>query len=99
MFTLEMIRTMLDYNYKYQWHLWDCIMTLTDEQFITKLPYSYGSIRNHMVHLATNDGSWLRSLRQEPDSRKYRFVPKAYTTREAVRKICQQSADEVWKLP
>jgi uncharacterized damage-inducible protein DinB len=90
-----MLRTMLDYNYKYQWLVWDSIMLLTDDQFITELPYSYGSIRNHMVHLATNDGSWLRSLKEEPNSRKYGFAPEAYTTRAAIRQICQQSADEV----
>lgn len=94
MLSVEIVQMMLDYNYSFQWQVWDSIMTLTDEQFITEIPYSYGSIRNHMVHLATVDGGWLRGLKADPNARAYRFKAEDYTTREAVRKICEQSAKD-----
>lgn len=95
MLSVEIVRMMLEYNYNYQWKLWDSIMSLTDEQFVTELDYSHGSIRNHMVHLATVDGGWLRGLKEDPNARKYVFKTEDYKTREAVRKICEQSANEV----
>lgn len=95
MLTADVVRAMLDYNYAYQRRLWDSIMTLTDDQFMTDIPYSHGSIRNHMVHLASVDGGWLRGLQEDPNARAYRFDPAQYTTRDAVRTICEQSASEV----
>lgn len=95
MLSIEIVKMMLEYNYDFQWRVWDSIMTLTDEQFTTELDYSRGSIRNHMVHLATVDGGWLRGLKEDPNARGYNFKPEDYATREAVREICEQSAKEV----
>ncbi|MCB9450007.1 MAG: DinB family protein [Anaerolineaceae bacterium] len=95
MLTADVVRAMLDYNYAFQRRLWDSIMTLTDDQFTTDIPYSHGSIRNHMVHLASVDGGWLRGLQEDPNARAYRFDPAQYATRERVRAICEQSASEV----
>ncbi len=95
MLTADVVRAMLDYNYAYQRRLWDSIMTLTDDQFTADIPYSHGSVRNHMVHLASVDGGWLRGLQEAPNARAYRFDPAQYTTRDAVRTICEQSAREV----
>jgi len=95
MLSVEIVRMMLEYNYSYQWLVWDSIMTLSDEQFLKEIPYSHGSIRNHMVHLATVDGGWLRGLKGDPNARTFRYKSEDYTTREAVRKICEQSAKEV----
>lgn len=91
----EIIRIMLDYNYTFHRRVWDSIMTLTDAQFITDLPYSHGSIRNHMVHLANVDSSWLRGLQEVPDARSHRVKPEDYTTRESVRALCEAAAEKV----
>ena len=92
---LEIVRTMTDYNYAYQRKVWDSIMTLTDAQFLTDIPYSHGSLRNHMVHLANTDSGWLRGLKEEPDARSRRFDPADYSTRATVRAICEQTAADV----
>ena len=92
---IEIIRTMMDYNYAWQRRLWDSIMTLTDDQFTADIPYSHGSLRNHMVHLANTDSGWLRGLKGEPNARTRRYIPDEYTTRESVRAICEQVAGEV----
>jgi uncharacterized damage-inducible protein DinB len=39
--------------------LWASIEHLSDEQFVQEVPYSIGSVRNHMVHLASVDQRWL----------------------------------------
>ncbi len=70
-------------------------MTLTDAQFTTDVPYSHGSIRNHMVHLANVDGGWLRGLKEDPAARSYRLNPEDYTTREQVRALCDQAEKDI----
>lgn len=93
--TPEIIRLMTAYNYSYQQRLWDSIMTLTDEQFTAEIPYSHGSIRNHMVHLANVDAAWLRGLQEDPNARTYRHKPEDYPTREGARALCANAAAEV----
>jgi uncharacterized damage-inducible protein DinB len=95
MLSLDIIQTMLAYSYAYQWKLWDSIATLSETQFLEDIPYSHGSIRNHMVHLANTDSAWLRGLKELPDARARRFETEAYTTRASVRAICQTVAGEV----
>lgn len=89
MIGVDMVKTMTEYNYAYQEKLWACIMQLTDEQFLVDVPYSTGSVRNHMVHLATVDGGWLQGIQESPTARQFSYEPEDYTTREAVHKICQ----------
>lgn len=92
---LEVIRAMTDYNYTFFRRVWDSIMTLSDEQFTADVPYSHGSIRNHMVHLATVDTRWLRGLQESPDARGFRLKPEDYPTRESALAVWEQAADEV----
>lgn len=93
--TIEVVETMLDYNYALNRRLWDSIMTLTDEQFTADVPYSHGSIRNHMLHLATVDGGWLRGLQELPDARDYRHCPADFPTRQSVYSLCERTARDV----
>jgi uncharacterized damage-inducible protein DinB len=95
MLTVEIVRTMTDYNYVYQRRLWDSIMTLTDAQFTADIAYSHGSIRNHMVHLARVDGGWLRGLQEDPNARAYQLNPADYPTRASVRALCEAAAADV----
>ena len=95
MLSVEMIRTMTAYNYACHRALWNSIMTLTDEVFATEIPYSHGSIRNHMVHLANVDRGWLRGLKEDPNARTGRANPADYTTRASVRELCEAAAADV----
>ena len=92
---LEIIQTMIDYNYTLHHRLWQSIMTLSDEQFVADIPYSHGSIRNHMVHLARVDVSWLRGLKGDATARSYRLNPEDYPTRTSVREVCDSAEQEV----
>ena len=58
------IRDLFDYHISTNRRLWnESILTLTDEQFIRKLEYSVGSIRNQCVHLMSVDERWFSGLR------------------------------------
>lgn len=93
--SVEIVRGMLDYHYGIQRRLWESIVTLTDEQFTADVPFSRGSIRNQMVHLATTDGGWLRGLQEVPNARSFRYIAEEYDTPESVRAICDRSAQEL----
>ncbi len=84
----ELIRTHMEYNDALNRRLWESIMQLSDEQFVTEIDYSHGSIRNQMVHLAGVDGRWLRGLKELPNPRSFRPDAALYPTR--------QSAYELW---
>lgn len=63
--TPESIRSLFQYNYVTHRRLWDAIMKLDDAQFLEKVDYSLGSIRNHMVHLVSVDARWLARIKEE----------------------------------
>jgi uncharacterized damage-inducible protein DinB len=57
------IRVLFDYNAWAHALLWNGIKQLTEDQFTQDLNYSLGSIRNHMVHLASVDARWFARVR------------------------------------
>lgn len=60
----DQFRAYYDYHFRANRKLWDeAIMTLTDAQYLQKLPYSVGSIRNQMVHLMNIEDRWFSGLR------------------------------------
>ncbi|MCI0714387.1 MAG: DinB family protein [Chloroflexi bacterium] len=77
------IQTLIDYHYGRYREVWDSIMTLSDEQFVQEIPYSWGSVRNHMVHLVDDDASWIAFL--ERKDRLPLLQPEDFPTRAAVR--------------
>lgn len=59
-----------DFRHFYEYHftmnrtIWDqCVVPLTDEQFIRKINYSVGSVRNQVVHMLNIDDRWFSGLR------------------------------------
>lgn len=50
---LNEIKIFFDYNFWAFERVWDCVMQLTDEQFSQHIDYSTGSIREHVIHLAS----------------------------------------------
>ncbi|MBC8170217.1 MAG: DinB family protein [Anaerolineae bacterium] len=63
---IDYIRTIITYNYAVHQQLWDSIMHLTDEQYVQSVDYSTGSIRNHIVHLASADQRWIARVNGDP---------------------------------
>lgn len=87
----DYFRTLYDYNYATHRRIWDCIMHLSDEQFVQDVNYSIGSIRNHYVHLIGADDRWLSRLQGVA-------LPAAvgnedFTAREATRRRWEQVAE------
>ncbi|NLF78796.1 MAG: hypothetical protein GX573_24150, partial [Chloroflexi bacterium] len=57
-------RRLYDYHFALNRRLWDhCTAHLTQPQFVQKLDYSVGSIRNQMVHMMNIDERWFCDLR------------------------------------
>jgi uncharacterized damage-inducible protein DinB len=62
----DSFRQLFDYHFSENRKTWDLYITkLTQEQFIQKVDYSLGSVRNHIVHLMSVDDTWFYGLRKE----------------------------------
>ena len=95
MSSLDIIRGLIAYNYALHDRLWESIRHLSDEQFVSDIPYSHGSIRNQVVHLAGVDGRWLRGLRGEPDAQAFEPAPAAYLSIIEAEQLWQSVAADV----
>ncbi|NLE76300.1 MAG: hypothetical protein GX605_06055 [Chloroflexi bacterium] len=84
MLAVQMIRTLVASNEALDRRLWESIMQITDEQFVAEVPYSRGSIRHQMVHVAGALGRWSRGLKGDPAAREFRPNPEHYPTRASV---------------
>ncbi len=79
----ESIRIFHAYNRDANHRVWQCIETLTDDQFVAPVDYSIGSIRNHVVHVMSVDNRWFARLSgiALPPRAEYEMFP----TRSSVR--------------
>ncbi len=50
------------YNFWANRRVWDCIMTLTDEEFFRELSYSIGSIHMQVAHTLAVEAWWFHFL-------------------------------------
>lgn len=89
----EAIKTLFDYHFGMWDRVWDCVMELTDEQFVQESDYSWRSVRNHLVHAMSTDNRWLARIQNKslPD----RFEPMAFATQDIVRESWNIIRDEV----
>ena len=89
----QVLLTMFDYNYGAHDYVWDCIMELTPEQFVEESDYSWGSIRNHLVHVMSVDNRWLARVdnRVLPD----RLEPADYPDQDTTREMWNDIRDNV----
>jgi len=95
MTTIDVFRTLMDYNHALFRRVWESIMQLTDEQFVHELPYSHGSLRNQMVHVAAVQMRWLMALQEVAGARGFTLRPADYPTREAARMVWEASAQDL----
>jgi uncharacterized damage-inducible protein DinB len=57
-------RYFYDYHFAENRKLWDsCIISLSQEQFTRTVDYSYGPLRNQIVHLISVDEAWFCEMR------------------------------------
>lgn len=80
------IRALYAYHFALNRRLWDeCIVPLTQEQFLQDFDYSVGSIRNHMVHLVNVDENWFARFGGNMDAKASWKNVVHYPTREKIR--------------
>jgi uncharacterized damage-inducible protein DinB len=81
----DAFRNLYQYHFTINRKIWtQCVIPLTDEQFLRDAGYSIGSVRNQVVHMMNIDDRWfsgLRGLEVPP------FLdPKLFTSRDQIRK-------------
>ena len=96
MTTVDYIRTVIHYNIAMHNRVWDCIMHISDAQFLEPVDYSIGSVRNHMVHLINVDRRWLARAMDTPLPVKVPY--EAFTTRAATRQEWNAVADSYLRV-
>lgn len=79
------IRVLFDYNAWAHAQVWRCIQQLDDDQFVHETDYSLGSLRNHLVHIASVDARWFARLRGNPLPDQLK--PEDFPTREDVSRL------------
>lgn len=77
------IRKMIAYNAWAHRRVWECIMALSEDEFVRDLDYSVGSIRNQVVHVMSVDQRWL--ARAQETEVPAHLKNEDFTTREAAR--------------
>lgn len=77
------LRRLFAYHFALHRRIWECIDHLTDEQFVAPVNYSLGSVRNHMVHLASVEQRWLARVAGTPLPDRLNYND--YPTRAAAR--------------
>ena len=90
---LELIKTFVEYHIDITRRVWDSIEQITEEQFLADDPYSRGSIRNLMVHIASTDRRWLEGLKNQPDVGHLNFPD--YSTRGSARQVFENVAKDL----
>jgi uncharacterized damage-inducible protein DinB len=76
-------RRMIDYTYWAHRQVWNCVLELTDEQFVRASDYSIGSVHEQVVHTMGAEWLWLQRVRGEQTDPFLK--PEDYPTRESVR--------------
>lgn len=56
-------RHLYEYHFSENHKLWDLIIPLSQEQFTHDFGYSYGSVRDQVVHMMSVDDTWFSDLR------------------------------------
>jgi uncharacterized damage-inducible protein DinB len=80
----DAFRHFYDYHFTENRNIWDLYVSqLSDEQFAQKVDYSYGSVRDQIVHLMSCDDTWFSGLRglEIPES----LNPADFPDRESIR--------------
>ncbi len=80
----DAFRHFYNYHFAENRKIWDTYITsLSPEQFTRPVDYSFGSVRNQIVHLMSDDDQWFSGLRgiEIPDP----LDPADFNDRQAIR--------------
>ncbi|MEM6281886.1 MAG: DinB family protein [Chloroflexota bacterium] len=79
------IRVLFDYNAWANAQVWSLMQTISDEKFTREVDYSQGSLRNHLVHMASVDARWFARVcgTRLPD----KLQPETFKSREDVSRL------------
>lgn len=80
------IRVLYDYNAWAHAQVWQAMKSLDEEQFTQSFDYSLGSLRDHLVHVASVDARWWARVRGA-DKLPLRLNPADFPTREDVSRL------------
>lgn len=89
---MEMLTTMIDYNYAEHRQLWEVVKQLDQETFVRDSGYSIGSIQREVVHMIRADRLWLSRAQgiDDPD-----FLPNDTADRTVIRAAWDEVETEV----
>lgn len=93
MITLDAVRSLYAYQDAQYARMWDSIAALDDAQFVQHVPYSIGSLRNHVVHLASVEQRWLARVSGTPLPERLDYAD--YPTRDAARAVWDAAQQRV----
>jgi uncharacterized damage-inducible protein DinB len=79
-------RHFYEYHFTENRRIWDrYVVPLSQEQFIQEVDYSYGSVRNQIVHIISADDYWFSGLRgvKRPEA----LDPARFDDRQVIRAL------------
>ncbi|NIW43384.1 MAG: hypothetical protein GWN30_01000 [Gammaproteobacteria bacterium] len=91
----EIVKSLIDYRYSLYNRLRESIDSLNAEHFLEDTSYSYGSVRNHLVHIAQTDTRWMMGMQGDPTSRQFALDPADYPDKQAVKTLLDETAAKV----
>ncbi len=92
----DAFRHLYNYHFAENRALWDrYIVPLPQAQFVQKVAYSVGSVRNQVVHLMSVDNVWFSDLRGAgiPDH----LDPTHYSKRKTIRATWDEIEQKMWE--
>jgi len=93
MMNKQAIQSLYDYHYGMWDNVWDCVLELTEEQFVAESDYSWRSVRNHLVHAISTDNRWLARVKLADIPT--RLEPADYPNYDLLREKWNQIRDDV----
>ena len=79
---MDFVHTLWNYNYWAHRKLWDCIQTITDDDFVKPVPYSIGSVHSQVVHVMWAEEVWYERVH---GGIRPTFTAQDYPTRASIR--------------
>ena len=64
---VNILKTMIAYNYAEHRELWEIIAALDEETFLRDCGYSLGAVQREIVHIIRADRLWLSRAMEQPD--------------------------------
>lgn len=80
---IETIRRLYDYTYWAHRRVWDCALTLSEDDFRRDMGYAWDSVHGQLVHTMSAEWIWFERLRGRTPSAM--FTPADYPDRSSIR--------------